>query len=83
MDFETKVWNLPIALSIPAHEIPSRLDELPKDRLIVVTCPAINRSVPVSLYLKTQGYNSKYLKDGVINLLNDLKGGKSKDLLGL
>lgn len=83
MFFETKVWSVPIATNIPANDIPNRLDELPKDRLIVVTCPTVNRSIPVSLYLKTKGFNSKYLKDGLVNLLGELKGGKAKDLLGI
>ena len=81
MKFETEVWNLPIALNIPANEIANRLDELPKDKLIVTACPNIHRSMPVSMYLKSQGYESKYLKDGLISFMGEIKGGKAKELL--
>ena len=83
MDFEAKVWNLPIALNIPAPTIPDRLSELPKDKLIIVACPTVNRSITVSAYLKTQGFNSKFLGGGLVELMGVLKGGAAKDLLGL
>ena len=83
MDFEAKVWNLPIALNIPAPTIPDRLEELPKDKLIIVACPTVNRSITVSAYLKTEGFNSKYLADGLVELMAILKGGAAKELLGL
>ena len=83
MDFETAVWNFPIALNIPAPQIPDRLDELPKDKLIIVGCPTVNRSITVSAYLKTKGFNSKFLAGGLSELAAVLKGGKAKELLGL
>jgi rhodanese-related sulfurtransferase len=83
MDFEIAIWNFPIALNIPANEIPNRLDELPKDKLIIVGCPTVNRSVTVSAYLKTKGFNSKFLGGGLSELAAILKGGKAKELLGL
>ncbi len=82
MEFEAQVWNLPIATNIPAPQIPDRLDELPKDKLIVVACPTNNRSITVSAYLKTQGFNSKFLADGLIELMAILKGKMAKELLG-
>ena len=83
MDFETIVWNFPIATNIPAPQIPDRLAELPKDKLIIVGCPTVNRSITVSAYLKTQGFNSKFLAGGLSELAAILKGGKAKELLGL
>ncbi len=83
MDFETAVWNLPIAVNIPAPELPDRLDELPKDRLIVVGCPTVNRAITVSAYLKTEGFKSKFLAGGLLELMSELKGGKAKELLRL
>jgi len=83
MDFETAVWNFPIAINIPANEIPDRLDELPKDKLIIVGCPTVNRSVTVSAYLKTQGFNSKFLGGGLSELAAVLKGGQAKELLSV
>ena len=81
MDFETMVWNFPIALNIPANQIPDRLDELPKDKLIVVGCPTVNRSITVSAYLKTKDLNSKFLAGGLSELASILKGKMAKELL--
>ena len=81
MDFETAVWNFPIALNIPADQIPDRLNELPKDKLIIVGCPTVNRSITVSAYLKTQGFNSKFLGGGLSELAAVLKGKMAKELL--
>ena len=81
MEFETAVWNFPIAMNIPANEIPDRLNELPKDKLIIVGCPTVNRSITVSAYLKTQGFNSKFLAGGLSELAAILKGKMAKELL--
>lgn len=81
MDFETAVWNFPIALNIPANQVPDRLEELPKDKLIIVGCPTVNRSITVSAYLKTLGFNSKFLGGGLSELAAVLKGKMAKELL--
>jgi len=81
MDFETAIWNFPIAINIPANEVPDRLDELPKDKLIIVGCPTVNRSITVSAYLKIQGFNSKFLGGGLSELAAVLKGKMAKELL--
>ena len=81
MDFETAIWNFPIAINIPANEVPDRLDELPKDKLIIVGCPTVNRSITVSAYLKTQGFDSKFLGGGLSELAAVLKGKMAKELL--
>ena len=36
---ETRVWKMGFGLAIPADELAARLDELPRDRLLVVACP--------------------------------------------
>ncbi len=80
MDFEVQAWVLPFAINIPAPELINRLDELPKDKLIVVGCPTSPRSIPIAVYLKTQDFNSKYLKGGLVELMAILKGGMAKEL---
>ncbi len=81
MNFETKAWILPFAINIPAPELINRLDELPKDKLIVVGCPTSPRSIPIAVYLKTQGLNSKYLTGGLVELMAVLKGKMVQQLL--
>jgi len=77
---ETKVWQLNFGLKIPAPELAERLDELPKDKLIVVACPRSNRSNMVRTWLAIQGFEARYLSDGLLGLMNHLKGGGVKDI---
>jgi len=78
--FETALWQLNFGLKIPAPELPDRLSELPKDKLIVVVCPHSDRSNMARTYLASKGINAKYLVGGLIGLMERLKGGKAKDL---
>ncbi len=78
--FETKVWQLNFGLQIPAPELPERLDELPKEKLLVVACPHSDRSNMARTYLASKGFEVKYLVGGLLGLMERLKGGKAKDL---
>lgn len=78
--FERDIWQLNFGLNIPANELPNRLDELPKDKIIVCTCPLADRSIIASLYLQSIGLESRYLKGGMLDLITRLKGSKAKDL---
>lgn len=77
---EMKVWQVNFGLKIPAPELPDRLDELPKEKLIVVACPKSDRSNMVRIWLAEQGFEVKYLMGGLLGLMDRLKGGKAKDL---
>jgi rhodanese-related sulfurtransferase len=80
MPFEKKVWNLPFALDISADELENRLDELPKDKLIITACPGNSRSPFAAVFLIEKGYNAKYLEEGLLELMKAFKGGKAKEL---
>lgn len=80
MPFETKVWGVKFALEIPYNELPDRLDELPKDKIIVCVCPAEYRSSMAKEYLRFKGFKASTLDDGLIGLVDRLKGGKAKDI---
>ena len=80
MPFEKKVWNLPFAIDIDAESLKDRYTELPKDKLIVTACPGNNRSPFAAMFLKEKGYNAKYLAEGLLKLMERLKGCKSKDI---
>lgn len=45
------------ALAIVMHEIPQRLDELPRDRPLVCLCHAGVRSMQVAAFLERQGFD--------------------------
>ena len=75
---EYEAWNMGIAKSIPLNELPDRLDELDKNKIIVTACPHKDRAIIAMTYLKTKGYKTKYLKQGLIGLAEYLRGDNAK-----
>lgn len=78
---ETKAWRMGFGLFIPLNELPKRLAELPKDKIIVTACPHKDRSSVAMAYLRTKGYNARYLTDGLIGLAESLRGDTAKEFL--
>lgn len=77
---EYEVWHSSLLKNIPLNELPDRLDELDKDKLIVTACPHNIRSNIAMHYLKTKGFNVKFLSDGLTTLLASLLGGGALSL---
>jgi len=71
---EYKSWNMPIAISIPLADLPNNLDKIDKSKIIVTACPHKDRAIIAMIYLKTKGYNVKYLTDGLLGLAGNLRG---------
>lgn len=64
-------------IEIPAHDVPSHIDEIPKDNLIGVFCSSGVRCVMIFLYLKSKGFeNVKILEGGYAKLFPALMPGK-------
>jgi rhodanese-related sulfurtransferase len=78
---EVVAWRMGFGLQIPLNELPKRLAELPKDMIIVTACPHKDRSSIAMTYLRTKGYNARYLSDGLIGLAENLRGDNAKDFL--
>jgi len=78
---EVAAWRMGFGLHIPINELPKRLAELPKDKIIVAACPHKDRSSIAMAYLRTKGYNAMYLTDGLIGLAENLRGDNAKDFL--
>jgi len=78
---ETKAWKMGFGLFIPLNELPKRLAELPKDKIIVTACPHKDRSSIAMAYLRTRGYTARYLTDGLIGLAENLRGDNAKEFL--
>ena len=76
---ETKTWRMGFGLFIPLNELPKRLAELPKDKIIVTACPHKDRSSIAMAYLRTKGYNARYLTDGLIGLAEALRGDEARE----
>ncbi len=77
---ETAVWQMNFGLKIPANELPERLEDLPKDKLLVIACPYAERSSMAYTYLSSQGFHARYLEGGLLGLVDRLKGGGAKDI---
>ncbi len=78
---EVQSWSIPFAKNIPINELPGRLSELPKDKLIITACPHNDRANIARLYLTMKGYKAKYVNDGLLNVVNYLKGGNAVEFI--
>jgi rhodanese-related sulfurtransferase len=57
-DDELTLASLDGALHVPMDEVAGRLDEIPKDRDVVVMCHSGGRSARVAAYLRQNGFPS-------------------------
>lgn len=78
---EVEAWNINFIKSIPLNELPHRLDELDKDKIIVTTCPHYDRAAIARHYLTLQGFRSKYLVDGLLGFTEFLRGDNAKSFI--
>lgn len=76
---EFAAWRMGFAKNIPLNELPSRLGELDKNKLIVTACPHYDRSSMARLYLVTKGYRARYLHDGLLGLAELLRGDTARE----
>jgi len=74
--------TLPFALAIPINELPQRLNEIPRDKLVATFCSGGDRSGVAFAYLQTQGFdNVRILKATYAELMAELLPGKLLKLL--
>ncbi|MDD2368971.1 MAG: rhodanese-like domain-containing protein [Sulfuricurvum sp.] len=78
---EQSTWGFPFMKQIPLNELPSRLNELDKNKTIVTVCPHYDRAEIARLYLILKGYKSRYLTDGLIGLAGYLRGDEAKEFV--
>ncbi len=78
---EVEAWRTGFAASIPLNELPGRLGELRKDKIIVTACPHMDRAILAMAYLRTKGYRSKYLVDGLVGLAEYLRGDTAREFI--
>ena len=65
---EYQIGKIPGSTLIPLGEVPQRLDEIPRDKEIIVHCKMGGRSAKAAAYLRQQGYaNVKNLKGGILD----------------
>ena len=78
---EFEAWNLGVSKNIPLNELPDRLDELDKSKLIVMACPHNDRANLARMYLHLKGYNVRYLSDGLLKTVDFLRGDNAKEFM--
>jgi adenylyltransferase/sulfurtransferase len=63
---EYQIGKIPGSTLIPLGEVPQRVDEIPRDKEIIVHCKMGGRSAKAAAFLRQQGYtNVKNLKGGI------------------
>ncbi len=68
--------HMPV-LNIPIEEIPDRLNEIPKDKLVGIFCSSGIRSTLVYLFLRMNGYdNARIITGGYSSISEELMPGK-------
>ena len=63
---ELKVESVPGAVNIPLHELRGRLDELPKDREILLICRSAQRAYYATRILVQNGFSARNLSGGMM-----------------
>lgn len=70
------VHHMPV-LHIPIDEVPERISEIPRDKVIGVFCSSGVRSTMVYLYLRALGFDKvRIIEGGYANLVEELMPGK-------
>jgi rhodanese-related sulfurtransferase len=78
---EYEAWHMPFSINIPINELPKRLNELDKSKVIVTACPHKDRAIMARTFLKLKGYETRYLVDGLIGLAEFLRGDNAKEFI--
>ena len=78
---EYEAWHMGFSKNIPLNELPKRLNELPRDKLIITACPHNDRANIARLFLIQQGFNARYLSDGLLKTADFLRGENAKEFL--
>jgi len=75
---EYAAWRVGPSKNIPLNELPTRLNELDKNKIIITACPHKDRATIAMVYLRSKGIRAKYLTDGLIGLAENLRGDNAK-----
>lgn len=78
---EHAAWSVAIGQHISLNELPDRLGELDRAKIIVPMCPHYDRAEIARLYLTLKGYRSRYFTAGMLKLVDYLRGDKARDYM--
>lgn len=63
---EYAAGHIPNVILIPMGQVPNRLNEIPKDKTVILTCRSGNRSGQVADFLRQQGWTNVHNMQGGI-----------------
>lgn len=75
---EREAWSVSPSLSIPLNELPQRLNEIDKTKIVVTACPHKDRAIIAMVYLRSKGIAAKYLTDGLTGMAENLRGDNAE-----
>ena len=78
---EYSAWRVGPSKNIPLNELPKRLSEIDKSKIIVTACPHKDRATIAMVYLRSKGIKAKYLTDGLIGIAENLRGDNAKEFI--
>ena len=60
-------FDVPNYMNIPLNELEDRINEIPKDKEIIMVCSTGERSLKTTYFLMNAGYENVYnMRDGII-----------------
>lgn len=65
--YEYDEAHIPGVTLIPLNSVPQRLDEIPKDKTVIMTCRSGNRSGQATDFLRENGFDNVHNMSGGIN----------------
>ena len=78
---EYEAWHIGFGDHIPLNELPDRLGEIDPNKTIVTMCPHYDRAEIARLFLKLKGFDARYLTDGMLKVVDYLRGDKARDYM--
>lgn len=63
---EYNAGHIPNITLIPMNQVPGRINEIPRDKTVILTCRTGNRSGQVADYLRQQGFTNVHNMEGGI-----------------
>ena len=81
-EWELAKSKVPFAQHIVLHDIPSRMDEIPQDKTVVLMCRSGGRSMQAAMFLAQNGYDTSNLinlSDGILGWAKDVDPSLPRD----
>jgi len=64
--YEYQAGHIPGVKLIPMNDVPNRINEIPRDKTVILTCRSGNRSGQVADFLRRQGFTNVHNMQGGI-----------------